>query len=246
MAMRVPAADQARLLEVLELDTEQLVTSRTISEYERELSELDNDADYQRLVREAEDLADRHDDIERQCAHLESDIKVATERIAHDRAKEQVSTDSKQLTALEHEIQSLERRIDMLTEQEIQALSERDEILGTWNAVKIARDSFHDVRSARENEIRANIAALQRRQADIVVARAAIVAALPSDFVELYERQRERYGVGASHLQRGVTSASSVTLTPGQIQDVRAADPDDVLMCPDSNAILIRTAESGL
>lgn len=246
MAMRVPAADQARLLEVLELDTEQLVTSRTISEYERELSELDNDTDYQRLVREAEDLADRHDDIERQCAHLESDIKVATERIEHDRAREQVSTDSKELTALEHEIQSLERRIDMLTEQEIHALSERDEILGTWNAVKIARDSFHDVRSVRENEIRANIAALQRRQADIVVARAAIVAALPSDFIELYERQRERYGVGASHLQRGVTSASSVTLTPGQIQDVRAADPDDVLMCPDSNAILIRTAESGL
>jgi predicted nucleic acid-binding Zn-ribbon protein len=37
-----------------------------------------------------------------------------------------------------------------------------------------------------------------------------------------------------------------VTLTAGQIQDVRAADPDEVLMCPDSNAILIRTAESGL
>jgi hypothetical protein len=27
---------------------------------------------------------------------------------------------------------------------------------------------------------------------------------------------------------------------------VRAAAPDDVLLCPDSNAILVRTNESGL
>lgn len=244
--MRVPAGDQARLLDVLQLDTEQLVTARTVVEFERELAELDSDAEYQRLVRESEEWADRHDDIEQRCAHLESDIAVAKARIAHDREREKGSSDAKELTSLEHEIESLERRIEMLEEQEIEALGERDEILGTWNAIKIARDSFHDSRSAREHEISENIAALQRRQADIVVARAAIVSELPVPFIELYERQRERYGVGASHLQRGVTSASSVTLTPGQIQDVRAVDADEVLMCPDSNAILIRTSESGL
>jgi hypothetical protein len=27
---------------------------------------------------------------------------------------------------------------------------------------------------------------------------------------------------------------------------IRAAAPDDVIMCPDSNAILVRTSESGL
>jgi uncharacterized protein len=27
---------------------------------------------------------------------------------------------------------------------------------------------------------------------------------------------------------------------------IRAAAPDDVLLCPDSNAILVRTAESGI
>jgi predicted nucleic acid-binding Zn-ribbon protein len=246
MALRVPPETQIRLLDVLALDTEDLMISRTISDAENELAALDTDVEYQRLVRESEEWADRHDDIEQRCAHLESDIAVAKARIEHDREREKGSSDAKELTSLEHEIESLERRIEMLEEHEIEALGERDEILGTWNAIKIARDSFHNARSAREDEIRENIAALQRRQADIVVARAAVVAELPTDFIELYERQRARYGVGASHLHRGITSASSVTLTAGQIQDVRAADADEVLMCPDSNAILIRSAESGL
>jgi predicted nucleic acid-binding Zn-ribbon protein len=246
MALRVPPEMQIRLLDVLALDTEDLMISRTISDAENELAALDNDVEYQRLVRKCEEWADRFDDLDRQCAHLESDIAVATARIDKDRARETTSTDSKELTSLENEIASLTLRIDMLEDQELQALEERDEVQGAWNALKIARDTFHESRAARHDAIRADIDASRRRQADIVTARAAIVAELPADFIELYERQRARYGVGASHLHRGVTSASSVTLTAGQIQDVRAADPDEVLMCPDSNAILIRTAESGL
>lgn len=246
MALRVPAEGQLRLLDVVAFDTEDLMIARTIADAERELVALDNDVEYQRLVRECEEWADRFDDVDRQCTHLESDIAVALARIEQDRGREMASTDSKELTALESEIASLTRRIEMLEDQELRALEERDEISGTWNALKISRDSFHDSRSARHDEIRADIEASRRRQSDIANARAAIVAELPADFIELYERQRARYGVGASHLHRGVTSASNVTLTAGQIQDVRAADADEVLMCPDSNAILIRTAESGL
>lgn len=246
MALRVSPELQARLLDVLALDTETLMIRRTIADAEAALNALETDEEYQRLVREAEEWADKHDDIEQRCGHLESDIAVAKARIAQDREREKTSTDSKELTSLEHEIASLERRIEMLEEQELEALTERDDIAGTWNAIKIARDSFHDARADQQSALRADIEASHRRLSDIVTARAAIIAELPSDFVELYERQRERYGVGASHLHAGVTSASGVTLTAGQLQDVRAADPDEVLMCPDSNAILIRTAESGL
>ena len=246
MALRAPAEAQTRLLAVLALDTEDIVVSRTIVDAHAALTALDTDAEYQRLVREAEDWADRYDEIERRCEHLESDISVAKARIAQDREREKGSTDSKELTSLEHEIESLERRIEMLEEQELAALTDRDEVAGTWNAIKIARDSFHDARAEAQSSLRSDIDASNRRRADIVTARAEIVASLPIDLIELYERQRERYGVGASHLQAGITSASGVTLTPGQLQDVRAADADEVLMCPDSNAILIRTAESGL
>jgi len=37
-----------------------------------------------------------------------------------------------------------------------------------------------------------------------------------------------------------------VTLTGSDLEMVRRAAPDEVILCPDSNAILVRTAESGL
>ena len=69
---------------------------------------------------------------------------------------------------------------------------------------------------------------------------------MSAELVALYEKQRARYGVGASLLRRGVSEASGVQLFPDELETVRKAAPDDVLICPSSSAILVRTAESGL
>ncbi len=44
----------------------------------------------------------------------------------------------------------------------------------------------------------------------------------------------------------GVSSASGVKLTESDIHNIRQTPADAVILCPDSNAILVRTAESGL
>jgi predicted nucleic acid-binding Zn-ribbon protein len=76
--------------------------------------------------------------------------------------------------------------------------------------------------------------------------RATIAEALPADLVALYERQRSRYGVGAALLLRGVSMGSNVKLTESDLAEIRRAAADDVVLCPDSGAILIRNEESGL
>ncbi|OUV18357.1 MAG: hypothetical protein CBC58_01100 [Cellulomonadaceae bacterium TMED98] len=87
---------------------------------------------------------------------------------------------------------------------------------------------------------------LEHERERLTAARAELVESLPGDLVELYERQRERYGFGASLLRARISQASGVTLTESDLQTVRQAAADDVLICPDSNAILVRTKESGL
>ena len=76
--------------------------------------------------------------------------------------------------------------------------------------------------------------------------RATICSKLPADLVALYERQRGLYGSGASHLRGGVSSASGVKLLENELASIRGAASDEVLICPDSQAILVRTNESGL
>ncbi|MEN9740908.1 MAG: hypothetical protein RLZ72_1174 [Actinomycetota bacterium] len=244
--LTVPSAVQARLLEVLEFDTELIVLARKVRDAEAELGSLDSDAEYQRLVREAEAAEDRLDDINRERDHLESDISIARARIERDRSREAATNDPKELSELEHEINSLERRIDMLENTELEVLGQRDAIVSERDEIVAARDSFHRTRDERVAAIRAEIAAAGERRDVVARSRTALAAELPTELVELYERQRERYGVGASFLQRGITGASGVQLTPSELDAIRKSDPDAVLLCPDSNAILIRTAESGL
>ncbi|MCR8671122.1 hypothetical protein NWP09_08215, partial [Agrococcus sp. HG114] len=73
--------------------------------------------------------------------------------------------------------------------------------------------------------------------------RAAVV---PPELLALYERQRARYGIGATLLQRRTSVASGVELTASELYQIRSAADDDVILDPNSSAILVRTEESGL
>src|SRR5690606_448960 len=120
---------------------------------------------------------------------------------------------------------------------------EREQALAATRA-KLAELAERIVTVERARDAALGDLEAQRAQAE--ADREALAARLPADPLAPYERQRERYGVGASHLRGGVTSATGVMLTASDLDAVRSAAPDDVLLCPDSNAILVRTAESGL
>jgi predicted nucleic acid-binding Zn-ribbon protein len=246
MALSISPDIQARLLDVKDIDTEIIVERRKISELNAAVDALESDDAYHVLVREAENLADRVDDITREKDHVAADIDVALARIVRDREREAQSSDTKELVALESEIGSLERRIEMLEGQQAEILARWESATAELKTINASRDEFHDRRSSTQTQLRAEISAKLERIAIIERDRRVLVDQLPTELVELYERQRERYGVGASLLTRGITTASGVELTPYELDVVKNADPFDVLMCPDSNAILIRTEESGL
>ena len=246
MALSVSPEIQARLLDLKDMDTEMIVVRRNIRELSAQVDALESDDAYQLLVREAENAADRVDDVTREKEHVEADIAVAHARIVRDREREASSSDTKELVALEAEISSLERRIAMLEEQQGEILERWATVTAERDRLTSDRDSFHEQRSATQSQLRTEIATHNTRIVAVENDRARLVAELPTDLVDLYERQRERYGVGASLLTRGISTASGVELTPYQLDVVKNADPFEVLMCPDSNAILIRTVESGL
>ena len=87
---------------------------------------------------------------------------------------------------------------------------------------------------------------LRAEQEQVAGERERLAASLPGDLVALYEKQRARYGYGASLLRARVSSASGVALTESDLAGIRKAAPDAVLLCPESQAILVRTGESGL
>jgi hypothetical protein len=244
--MKAAPQDQAVLLEVQRLDNDITRLAHRITTLQKgeHLTELR--ARTAALRSELAAAADRVEDAERDLARLESDTATAQARVERDTTLLQSVGSAKDAAGLQNELESLNRRIGDLETQELELMEQLDGHRAAVGDVE-ARLADTEAEHARLAEVQGDgIARFASDRTAAEQARAEVAAKVPADLLALYERQRARYGFGASFLQGGVSTASGVTLTGADLARVRAAAPDDVVLCPDSDAILVRTAESGL
>ena len=244
--MKATPEAQARLLDLLAFDTRvQQLAHRSSSLPERaELTELESAAGAVRA--QLLEQTGAREDTELEIRRIESDVEVVNARIARDNERLESSSSVKDVAGLEAELTSLRTRLTNLEDIELalmETLEEREKAeQGTRQEFDELQSRISDAQVRRD----AALSEVDAERATIVGARATLVESIPADLVALYEKQRERYGVGASHLRGGVSSASGVKLHESDLAEIRAAAPDDVVFCPSSSAILVRTAESGL
>jgi predicted nucleic acid-binding Zn-ribbon protein len=246
MALKAAPESQAALLSLQASDmrVQQLQhQSKNLPETAR-LAELSKEAETlrQQLLTEMGAVEDARLELSR----VESDVAVVEARMARDAERLAASSSVKDVAGLEHEIASLRQRRDDLEEIELNVMERLEELEATAQATKALRDSVMSAISAVESERESSLGTLTSELTHATANRAEIAAKIPEDLLALYERQRSRYGFGASHLRGGVSSASGVRLTESDMAKIRSAAPDDVLICPDSDAILVRTEESGI
>ncbi len=246
MALTASPADQRLLLEVQAHDTAlQQLAHRERSLPERaQVEALKAEADVMRefAVQRRGALEDARLELQR----VESDVQLVEARIARDGERLQSSSSVKDIAGLEHEVTSLKARLADLEEIELTVMETVETLEGELESAQAALDAHLAQLAAAEAARDAALAALAEEAATARAARAEVAGRVPAELLALYEKQRERYGVGASHLRARISSASGVELTGSDLAAVRAAAPDAVILCPDSSAILVRTDESGL
>jgi predicted nucleic acid-binding Zn-ribbon protein len=246
MALSAPPEVQARLLELADID-------RALTRAKATRAALADTLHIPSLTAAVEELKGRRHDafvelegVRSELARAESDVAMVEKRIATDKERLEHTASAKDAQGLEHELASLTGRRSDLEDIELAIMERLDEAQATESQIAGDLATAEQALADARTEEQAQSAELAAEASRLGSARGDLVAALPADLVALYERQRERYGQGASHLRAGISSASGVALTESDIQAVRQAPADEVLLCPDSNAILIRTAESGL
>lgn len=246
MALKAAPDDQALLLDLQALDTK--------------LGQLDHRAkslpQHAVLTGIAAELATaRHaalestgarEDITAELSRLESDVQVVEARIARDTQRLEASSSVKDVAALEQELAALRKRRDDLEEIELTVMERLEEAETTSAAHAAAVDALVARQSEVEAERDAALAEIANERTHTAANRRTIEGKVPAELLALYEKQRSRYGFGASLLRFGVSSANGVKLLENELQVIRGLAPDDVYICPSSDAILVRTDESGL
>ena len=246
MALKASPDDQKLLLDLQALDTKLAQLDHKAKSLPQHAVLSGIDAELSALRATALERTGAREDVALELKRLESDVEVVEARIARDTERLEGSSSVKDVAALEQELAALRKRRDDLEDIEL-AVMERLEAAEASLAVTADEIAGIDERRAvAAAERDAALAEIASERTHTAANRQTIEAKVPADLLALYTKQRDRYGFGASLLQYGVSSANGVKLLENEMQIIHATAPDDVIICPSSDAILVRTNESGL
>jgi predicted nucleic acid-binding Zn-ribbon protein len=153
----------------------------------------------------------------------------------------------KDLERMQHELESLERRISSLEDDELEVMEKieeaQTELRGYETLVAETDERLAALAQARDEKTAAIDAQLQQVQAE----RGPAAEGLPEDLVKLYLRLREsKGGVGAASLRARTCSGCQLSLDSVELSRIKGLPEDEVVRCEECDRILVRTPESGL
>lgn len=244
--MKAEVVQQRSLLELAELDAE---LSR-IEHRGKHLAEQQRLLEIQATHREANDrlaaLQIAIEALDAQVAKFEVEIDGVRQREDRDRSLLAGGTvDAKQLTELQHELETLERRQAALEDSLLEVMERREELQRDQDAELTKIDELqHDLGAAQAASEHARTELDQLRHQGLS-RRDELVSELDADLVALYERQRSRGGAGAGQLQGRRCGACRIEIDKGELARISAAPDDELLRCPECGAILLRVKGTG-
>ena len=241
-----PAADQKRLLIVQDADL-RAQQARHRRDHHPLISQIDElmgralDLDEERIARgtEASDLA-------REVTKAEDDVQSVRARAERDNKRlESGQGSSKDLQALQSELEVLTRRQDALEEVEMGVMQQLEDaqkakadVTQQYDAIMAQVELLKGQQRAAFNEIDAELTT-------IAAERAKAIDGLDETLVALYEKIRAQYdGIGAAELIRGACQGCNMKINPGELARIEAAESNLVVRCEECSRILVRGASA--
>ncbi|NIL40467.1 hypothetical protein HCB17_04250 [Salinispora arenicola] len=245
--MKADPTVQRRLLDLAAIDT-------TLAQLAHRRRTLPEQAELDGLARELSALEDERaraqvavDDLDRDIDRLEQDVDQvrARKRKDEDRLAAGVGP-ARELEALQHELNSLNRRQSDLEDAELELMEQRETAQGVLVGVEKRIAEAREKRASVEQRRDDNLTEITKEEEFKRGARQPLAADLPGDLVALYDRIREDSGLGAALLTAGRCGGCRLELSGADRARIRAADPNDVVRCEECRRIMVRTNESGV
>lgn len=239
---QAPAADQARLLSVQELDTH-------AAQAQHRLETLPARAELDALLaREAELNGRRIEaetavlDLKREVTKAEDDVQTVRARAERDNKRMLSGTMTpRELQALQAELEVLTKRQGALEEIELDAMQRLEDAESVADGVvaeaAVIEAALADVRARLADEA----AVIEAELAEIVRDRTNAAFGLDEALVALYEKLRVTHGgIGAAPLQFGTCQGCHMKLNPSDLAAIEVRAADDIVRCEECGRILVR------
>lgn len=244
--MKAAVEQQLSLLELSELDAE-------LSRLAHRAAHLPQQEACQRIREQCNAAGDRLgalqialEDLDTEVSRFESEIASVRHREDRDRSLLQSgATDAKQLSDLEHELETLLRRQASLEDSLLDVMERRETLQSELDAEQVKIEAMQAELAGAQRELDAAQAEISQARERHSSRRDTLSAALDPALFALYERQRAGGAPGAGPLLGRRCGACRLEIDRGELSRISAAAEDEVLRCPECGAILLRVKGTG-
>jgi predicted nucleic acid-binding Zn-ribbon protein len=240
---------QLKLLDLQEVDS-------TLDQLAHRLKNLPENATLAALAERRSDVSATHgqtqievDDLAREQRKADADVEQVKARRQRDRDRIDggLVSDPKQLQAMQHEVETLDRRISDLEDEELAVMERLEDAQARLDAL-VGELAQLEADGARVLEARdLAMVELSAKEGESRAERDKLASDIPAELLALYDKLRAQLGgVGVGVLRHGRCGGCQLNVGAADLARMAAAPSDEVMRCEECNRILVRTAESGI
>jgi uncharacterized protein len=241
---KAPASEQLRLLDLQALDSK-------LTQLDRRAAAVSANADIAAL-KEKLAAADsglvaintEASDTAMQLKRAETDVELVQTRIDRDQQRLDSGAGSpKDLSALQSELVSLNKRRSDLEDAELEVMERLESVRARQAEHQRSNDALAQELVALEKTRDDELAGIAAERKEVESARSELAGTFEAPLLAVYEKTRAHRGIGAARLFHGKSEGSGMQLSPGDLNEIRSAAADEIVFCPDSGCILVRSAD---
>ena len=213
-----------QLYELQELDTDIENTQQTLELKTGQLGKRDvldaAQANLEAKRKELETLNHERREAEGELDDVTSKITSANEQLYGGRV-----TNSKELSNLQHEVNTLKDLSDRLETKTLEII---DRVEAAENTVATTTADYQKLETEWQQEqkqLADDIALLQKTLADLTEKRNNLAAPIESSAINLYERVRQQKKQAVAKVEQGICRACSISLSSSTLQKARSGQP---------------------
>jgi predicted nucleic acid-binding Zn-ribbon protein len=186
------------------------------------------------------EVADRELDVRK----AESDVDQVRMRLEKDSQllNSGSISDSKQLTELQHEVDSLKRRQNLLEDEEISILQQLEDAQKNLDSIRVELARVTQELQKADELATIRVANIESEREKIASERIAESKSVPEELLKLYEKVRtDNRGIGASRFSTGQCEGCRIQFSNADLNKFKNAADGELLRCEECRAILVKS-----
>jgi predicted nucleic acid-binding Zn-ribbon protein len=177
----------------------------------------------------------------KEVSKAEIDVENISKRVQKDKERLASSeTSAKDLTQLQHEIGTLESKQKELEEVQIEFLEKVEDLEHKKRGLQEILEQVKAEISELNTSIKADFEQANQEIVIFATERQTVVGKIEKELVALYEKIRSEHGNGAELFSHGTCNSCQIQISPSEINNINATDPEEIVRCENCRCVLVR------